>query len=51
MGSERSSAGKGVDRKGLPVLMTQESTWLRRSLFYDQWNIGLVAFAGASLKC
>ena len=40
---------KGFDREGLPVLTTQKSTWLRRSLFYDQWNIGLVAFAGASL--
>jgi hypothetical protein len=49
MGSGRPPAGKGVDHSGLPVLMTRESTWLRRSLFYDQWNIGLVAFVGASL--
>ena len=49
MGSGRPPAEKSVDHSGLSVLMTRESTWLRRSLFYDQWNIGLVAFAGASL--
>lgn len=38
---ERSRGRTTVDRNGLPVLITEGSTWLRRSLFYDQWNIGI----------